>query len=137
MPPPPRGIVRKDYTLLREGQADDLFEDVEAGSKAKGATVWRLFGLAKQEVWVSGACHRLYFRLTCNLRRISAKVQVILLATMALAVASLSSIAVPKLAGDLIDICISYGQKSFDEATAKHKLDGKLTSTAMTTCYCL
>lgn len=53
--------------------------------------------------------------------------QVILLATVALAVASLSSIAVPKLAGDLIDICISYGQKSFDEPTAKHKLDGKLT----------
>lgn len=50
----------------------------------------------------------------------------ILLATVALAVASLSSIAVPKLAGDLIDICISYGQKSFDEPTAKHKLDGEL-----------
>lgn len=57
MPPPPRGIVRKDYTLLREGQADDLFGDVEAGSKPKGATVWRLFGLARQEVWVSVGDH--------------------------------------------------------------------------------
>lgn len=52
MPPGPRGIVRKDYTLLREGQADDLFGDIEAGQKKQGATVWRLFGLARQEVWV-------------------------------------------------------------------------------------
>lgn len=51
--------------------------------------------------------------------------QVILLATVALAVASLSSIAVPKLAGDLIDVCISFGQHKYGEAAAKHKLDGK------------
>ena len=52
MPPRGHGIVRKDYTLLREGQADDLFGDIEAGTKKRGATVWRLFGLARQEVWV-------------------------------------------------------------------------------------
>ena len=50
--------------------------------------------------------------------------QVILLATVALGVASLCTIAVPKLAGDLIDICIHYGQGSFDAIAAKHKLNG-------------
>lgn len=50
----PRGITRKDYTLLRDGQAqDNLFGDEESGRKPQGATVWRLFGLARQEVWVS------------------------------------------------------------------------------------
>ena len=50
----PRGITRKDYTLLRDGQApDNLFGDEEAGAKPRGATVWRLFGLANQEVFVS------------------------------------------------------------------------------------
>lgn len=50
----PRGITRKDYTLLRDGQAPDtLFGDEESGRKPKGATVWRLFGLANQEVFVS------------------------------------------------------------------------------------
>ena len=49
--------MRKDYTLLREGQGqEDLFGDIEAGGKARGATVWRLFGLAKHEVWVSDHC---------------------------------------------------------------------------------
>lgn len=52
----PRGITRKDYTLLRDGLApDSLFGDEESGTKPKGATVWRLFGLANQEVLVSAA----------------------------------------------------------------------------------
>ena len=50
--------------------------------------------------------------------------QVIVLATIALGVGSLCTIAVPKLAGDLIDICIHYGQGSFDAAAAKHQLNG-------------
>ena len=52
----PRGITRKDYTLLRDGLApDSLFGDEESGTKPRGATVWRLFGLANQEVLVSAA----------------------------------------------------------------------------------
>lgn len=50
--------------------------------------------------------------------------QVIVLATIALGVGSLCTIAVPKLAGDLIDICIHYGQGSFDAEAAKHQLNG-------------
>lgn len=50
--------------------------------------------------------------------------QVILLATIALGLGSLCTIAVPKLAGDLIDICIHYGQGSFDADAAKHQLNG-------------
>ena len=57
-------------------------------------------------------------------------------ATVALAVASLCSIAVPKLAGDLIDVCISFGQQKFDERTAKHKLDGELSSTVNMAVFC-
>ncbi|DBB11348.1 TPA: hypothetical protein ACH3X3_006772 [Trebouxia sp. C0006] len=99
----PRGITRKDYTLLRDGLApDSLFGDEESGTKPKGATVWRLFGLANQEVLV------------------------IILATVALAVASLCTVAVPKLAGDLIDVCIHFGQGSYDAGEAKHKLNGML-----------
>ena len=50
--------------------------------------------------------------------------QVIMLATVALAVGSLCTVAVPKLAGDLIDICIHYGQGTFDAKIANHKLNG-------------
>lgn len=51
--------------------------------------------------------------------------QVIVLATVALAVASLCTVAVPKLAGDLIDVCIHFGQGSYDAGQAKHKLNGQ------------
>ena len=51
--------------------------------------------------------------------------QVIILATIALAVASLCTVAVPKLSGELIDICIKFGQGSFTEAAAKHRLNGE------------
>ncbi len=52
----PRGVTRKDYTLLRDGQAQDsLFGDEESGGKPRGATVWRLFGLANKEVFVSAS----------------------------------------------------------------------------------
>ena len=51
--------------------------------------------------------------------------QVIVLATVALAVASLCTVAVPKLAGDLIDVCIHFGQGSYDAGEAKHKLNGQ------------
>lgn len=99
----PRGITRKDYTLLRDGETpSNLFGDEESGKQPQGATVWRLFGLARQEVWV------------------------IVLGTVALGLASLCTIAIPKLAGDLIDICIHYGQGSFDADAAKHKLNGML-----------
>ena len=44
----------KDYTLLRDGlDEEELFGDAEAGRRRK-ASVWRLFGLAKKEVWVRG-----------------------------------------------------------------------------------
>lgn len=56
--------------------------------------------------------------------------QVIVLATITLGVASLCTIAVPKLAGDLIDICIHYGQGSFDADAAKHQLNGDATTNA-------
>ncbi len=62
----PRGITRKDYTLLRDGLApDSLFGDEESGTKPKGATVWRLFGLANQEVLVSAATD-IVTALDCN-----------------------------------------------------------------------
>ena len=52
--------------------------------------------------------------------------QVIVLATVALAVASVASVAVPKLSGDLIDICISFGQGTYTSDSAKQKLNGDL-----------
>jgi hypothetical protein len=62
----PRGITRKDYTLLRDGLApDSLFGDEESGTKPKGATVWRLFGLANQEVLVSAAAE-IFTALDCR-----------------------------------------------------------------------
>lgn len=56
--------------------------------------------------------------------------QVIVLATIALGVGSLCTIAVPKLAGDLIDICIHYGQGSFAADAAKHQLNGDASTNA-------
>ncbi len=47
------------------------------------------------------------------------------MATVALAVASLCQVAVPKLSGDLIDVCIRFGQGSYDAGDAKHKLNGQ------------
>jgi len=62
----PRGITRKDYTLLRDGLApDSLFGDEESGTKPKGASVWRLFGLANQEVLVSAAAE-IFTALDCR-----------------------------------------------------------------------
>ena len=47
-------VALKDYTLLRDGlDEEELFGDAEAGRRRK-ASVWRLFGLAKKEVWVRG-----------------------------------------------------------------------------------
>lgn len=55
-----------------------------------------------------------------------------MLATIALGVGSLCTIAVPKLAGDLIDICIHYGQGSLDADAAKHQLNGDADMPACT-----
>ena len=50
-------MALKDYTLLRDGlDEEELFGDAEAGRRRK-ASVWRLFGLAKEEVWVRGASY--------------------------------------------------------------------------------
>ncbi len=44
-----RGIGRQDTELLK--QVDDG-GDMEVGSSQKGASVWRLLALAKEEIWV-------------------------------------------------------------------------------------
>lgn len=44
-----RGVGRQDTELLK--QVDDG-EDVEVGNAKKGASVWRLLALAKEEIWV-------------------------------------------------------------------------------------
>lgn len=45
---------RQDYTLLRDdANAQDMFDVEEGQPKRRGATVWRLMALAKDEVWVS------------------------------------------------------------------------------------
>lgn len=49
--------------------------------------------------------------------------QVLVLASVFLLLGSLASVAVPKLAGELIDDCINLSKFS-SEAAAKHKVDG-------------
>ncbi len=53
-------------------------------------------------------------------------VQVLFLATIALFIGSLATVAVPKLAGDLIDICIQFGQQGETSQDAKNELNTKL-----------
>ena len=53
-------------------------------------------------------------------------VQVIFLATVALFIGSLATVAVPKLAGDLIDICIQFDQRGESGAEAEKQLNQKL-----------
>lgn len=48
--------------------------------------------------------------------------QCLTVATLALLVSSLATVAVPKLAGSLIDVCIQYGQEG-GRAAAKHHLN--------------
>lgn len=52
--------------------------------------------------------------------------QVLFLGTVALLVGSLATVAVPKLAGDLIDICINYGKQSSSTEEAEAILNQKL-----------
>ena len=52
--------------------------------------------------------------------------QVIFLATVALFIGSLATVAVPKLAGDLIDICIQFGQRGESSEEANNELNQKL-----------
>ena len=49
--------------------------------------------------------------------------QVLVIASVMLLVGSLSSVAVPRLSGKLIDISINYGQ-SGEEAKAKRQANG-------------
>ena len=51
--------------------------------------------------------------------------QCLVVATLALLVGSLATIAVPKLAGSLIDVCIQYNQEGGRDA-AKHHLNTML-----------
>ena len=51
--------------------------------------------------------------------------QCLTVATLALLVSSLATVAVPKLAGSLIDVCIQFGQEG-GRAAAKHHLDTML-----------
>ena len=52
--------------------------------------------------------------------------QVIFLATVALFIGSLATVAVPKLAGDLIDICIQFDQRGESGEEAERQLNQKL-----------
>jgi Mg2+/citrate symporter len=52
--------------------------------------------------------------------------QVITLATLALLVSSLATIAVPKLAGALIDICINFDKSGESAQQADAELNQKL-----------
>ena len=52
--------------------------------------------------------------------------QVLLLATVALFIGSVATVAVPKLAGDLIDICIQFGQQGETAQDAEKELNQKL-----------
>jgi len=89
---PGRRPSRKDFKLLREDAAeDDIFDPEEAARRRKAGTtrgMLRLFALAREEVWV------------------------LLLATVMLLVGSLAAVAVPKLAGQLLDICINISKFS-------------------------
>ncbi|KAK9862646.1 hypothetical protein WJX84_007363 [Apatococcus fuscideae] len=89
-----RGGGRTDYTLLKEGQ-NALFDEESGKNKA---TVWRLMGLAQKEAWL------------------------LVIATVFLFVSSLATVAVPKLAGELIDVCIKFhaGSSEGKEEAKKH-----------------
>ena len=52
--------------------------------------------------------------------------QVLFLGTVALLVGSLATVAVPKLAGELIDVCITYGKEGSSGDEAKDVLNKKL-----------
>ena len=52
--------------------------------------------------------------------------QVLFLATIALFIGSLATVAVPKLAGALIDICIQFGQQGETAQDAEKELNQKL-----------
>ena len=50
--PPPGMITRKDYTLLKDDQQDDQSDDGQEDKRKKkpSSNVWRLLGLAKEEI---------------------------------------------------------------------------------------
>ena len=52
--------------------------------------------------------------------------QILLLATVALLISSLATVAVPKLVGQLIDTCINFDKTKGGESEAKTTLDGEL-----------
>lgn len=52
--------------------------------------------------------------------------QVLLLASVALAIGSLAVVAVPKLAGQLIDVCITYDKGGVSRRDAMHRLNNML-----------
>ena len=61
----------------------------------------------------------------CRAEYCSDSLQLLFLASLALLVASLATIAVPKLVGTLIDTCISYTQGTRTRAEAMHGLNSK------------
>ena len=52
--------------------------------------------------------------------------QILLLASVALAVGSLAVVAIPKLAGQLIDVCITYDKGGVSKRDAMHRLNRML-----------
>lgn len=54
--------------------------------------------------------------------------QILLLATIALLISSLATIAIPKLVGQLIDTCIKYSEDGYDREHAQNKLNGEFIS---------
>ena len=52
--------------------------------------------------------------------------QILLLASVALAIGSLAVVAIPKLAGQLIDVCITYDKGGVSKRDAMHRLNSML-----------
>ena len=63
---------------------------------------------------------------SCHVAGCSPLLQVIFLATVALLVSSLATVAVPKLAGNLIDVCINYAPSGESAQEAKQELNKML-----------
>lgn len=113
---------RTDYTLLKEGQTA-LFDEESGKNKA---TVWRLMGLAKKEAWVrlrlGSRADFLHSQVPISHANNGMLMQLLVIATVFLFISSLATVAVPKLAGELIDVCIKFhaGGSEGKEAAKKH-----------------
>ena len=118
---------RKDHTLLRDEQLHEGLlqgEGEQPEEKKDRATVFRLLGLARKELWVGTlllkACTPC---ITLNAHNLA--LQLLLLASVALLVSSLATIAVPNSVGQLIDTCIKFStdKAKHGEDEAKRELN--------------